>query len=219
MAVLVGCVVVALLAAWYAGAQFTPAAPVPPAGTVRLGPDSGEPVGEYLARLPAQLPAPGVVAPALVQFAAEQAPAAALAAVAGAPLRLAVFRVPIPRVQTALRFEPLEPGVAAADALQNARDRARLAAATDASRRSGRPRDVAAVEAARLADPGAATVLAVVVDADRAALDRLLARPGVRAVEAAPPGTALRELALSPLLPGQTERADPPPDDGAVPGT
>ena len=36
-------------------------------------------------------------------------------------------------------------------------------------------------------------------------------------VEAAPPGVTLRELALSPLLPEQADRADPLPDDGPVP--
>jgi hypothetical protein len=60
-------------------------------------------------------------------------------------------------------------------------------------------------------------VLAVVVRADRAALEALAARPGVRAVDAAPVGTTERELALSPLLPGQLTRAEPPPDDGPVP--
>jgi hypothetical protein len=36
-------------------------------------------------------------------------------------------------------------------------------------------------------------------------------------MEAAPPGTTDGELALAPLLPEQTVRADPPPDDGPVP--
>jgi hypothetical protein len=44
-------------------------------------------------------------------------------------------------------------------------------------------------------------------------------QPGVRALDAAPAGTTLRELALSPLLPGQTARADPLPDDGVVAGS
>jgi hypothetical protein len=60
-------------------------------------------------------------------------------------------------------------------------------------------------------------VLALVVRADRAALEALAADPGVRAVDAAPVGATEPELALSPLLPGQVERADPPPDDGPVP--
>jgi hypothetical protein len=126
-----------------------------------------------------------------------------------------VFRVPLPRVQTALRFVALEDGVPAAAALDNARGRADQAAAADAARLSGRPGAVAAAEASALADPACRCVLAVLVDGDRAGLAAVAARPGVRAVEAAPPGTV--DPALAPLLPEQTTRADPPPDDGPVP--
>jgi hypothetical protein len=216
LALLLGCVAVALAVAWYAGGQFAPSAPLPPAGSVRLGPDAGEPVADYLARLPADLPAPGVVAPALVQFDAERRVDDAIAAVDGTTPRTAVLRVPLPRVQTALRFEPLEPGVPPAAALGNARERARHQADADAGRLAGRARDVAAAEAAALADPACPCVLALVVRSDRAGLEALAARPGVRAVQAAPSGTTDRELALAPLLPGQTERADPLPDDAVV---
>jgi len=57
-------------------------------------------------------------------------------------------------------------------------------------------------------------VLAVLVDGDRAGLVAVAARTGVRAAEAAPPDTT--DPALAPLLPEQTVRADPPPDDGPV---
>jgi hypothetical protein len=57
----------------------------------------------------------------------------------------------------------------------------------------------------------------MVVRADRAALEALVASREVRAVDAAPVGATEPELALSPLLPGQVERVDPPPDDGPVP--
>ena len=76
---------------------------------------------------------------------------------------------------------------------------------------------MAAAEAAALSAPAAACVLALVVRADRAGLEALAARPGVRAVQAAPAGVAARELALAPLLPEQTRPADPLPDDGPVP--
>jgi len=216
--VLLGAVVVALLTAWYAGSR-APSLPPPPPGSVRLGPEAGEVVADYLARLPAELPPSGVVAPALVQFAAEQDTDGALAATAGTVAVLAVFRVPIQRVQTALRFEGVEDAVAPPTALGSARDRARSSAVDDADRLTGRARVVAGVEAAELADPACACVLAVVVRGDRTALQALLTRPGVRAVHAAPPDAAPAELALSPLLPAQTERADPLPDDGPVPAS
>lgn len=214
LAVLVGCVVLALLAAWYAGSRHPSPTSSAPAGAVRLGPEPGEDVGAYLARLPAVLPPDGVRAPALVQFGAEVAAADAVAAVAGTAPRTAVFRVPLPRVQTALRFVALEEGVPLVAAVDNARGRAAQAADADA-RTQGRAGAVAAAEARALRDPGCRCVLAVLVEGDRAGLSALAGRPGVRAVEAAPAGTV--DPALSPLLPEQTARADPPPDDGPVP--
>jgi hypothetical protein len=214
--VLLACAVAVVLVAWYAGTQSGNPSAVPSAGSVRLGPDSGEDVRSYLARIPAELPPDGVAALALVQFTAQLPTAEALAAVAGSVPVTAVLRVPIPRVQTALRFEPLEEGVAPAQAMQNAQERARRQAEADATRR-GRPGDVGAVEAAALADPACPCVLALVVRGDRAALAAVAGRPEIRAVQAAAPEVTLRELALAPLLPEQVERADPPPDDGEVP--
>lgn len=214
---LVACAAVVLLTAWYAGSRPPAAAPAPTPGSVRLGPEPGEDVAAYLHRLPAELPAPGVEALALVQLAAELPGAAAVPALAGTVPVTAVLRVPLPRVQTALRFEPLEPGVPVPAALDAARQRAEQAAAADAQQQTGRVAEVAAVEARTLADPGAPCVLAVVVRAQRAGLDTVAARPEVRAVHAAPAGVTARELAIAPLLPEQVERADPLPDDGAVP--
>lgn len=215
LAVLAGCVVVALLTALYAGSQFggsqfEPAAGGPAPGTVRLGPEAGEPVDAYLARLAADLPAPGAEAYALVQLRTELTGADALAAVDGTRPVSAVFRVPLDRVQTALRFETL-------GTVDLAQDRARETAEADAARLAGRPAAVAAAEAAALADPGCACVVALVVRGDRAALDALATRWPVRAVHAAPADAQPVELALSPLLPAQTVAADPLPDDGPVP--
>ncbi|WP_158228430.1 hypothetical protein [Pseudonocardia sp. MH-G8] len=214
--VLLACAVVVLLTAWYAGSRFPQSAPPPSPGSVRLGPEPGEEVSAYLARLPAELPAPGVAVLALVQFEAAQPVPDALAAVGGATPVTAVLRVPLPRVQTALRFEPLETGAPAPAALATAREHARRQAEVDAQQLSGRAGAVAAVEAQTLADAAAPCVLALVVRADRAGLDVLTGVVGVRAVHAAPPGVTARELALSPLLHEQVERADPPPDDGVV---
>ena len=238
MGLLAACVVVLLATAWYVGSRFDPPAPRPAAGAVRLGPEPGEAVADYRARLPAELPAPGTPVLALVQFGAELTPEGAMALLGGAPgpdgaaavtasavsvtavsvtAVSAVFHVPLPRVQTALRFVALDPGPPLPAALGTARERAWFAADADAARRTGRPADVAATEAAALADPACGCVLAVVVRADRAGLELLAARPGVRAVHAAPAGADPVELALSPLLPSQVERADPVPDDGPVP--
>jgi len=216
LAVLAGCVLVALAVAWYAGSQHPPSSATPAPGSVRLGPEAGEDVAAYLARLPATLPPDGARAPALVQLAAEATAPDALAAVDGTTPVTAVFRVPLPRVQTALRFVALEPGVPAATALDSARVRAQRAAAAEALQ-TGRPGAVAAVEAASLDSADCRCVVALVVDGDRAGLGAVAGRPAVRAVEAAPPGTTDGELALAPLLPEQTVRADPPPDDGLVP--
>jgi hypothetical protein len=214
--VLLTCAAVVLLAAWYAGAQFPAATPAPAPGSVRLGPEPGEDVDAYLVRLPAELPAAGVEALALVQFAAELPAGEAAPAVAGTTPVTAVLRVPLHRVQTALRFVPLDPGVPAPAALDVARERAHQQAVADAQRQDGRAADVAAAEARVLADPDAPHVLALVVRADRATLEALPRRSGVRAVHAAPAGVTARELALAPLLPGQVHRADPLPDDGVV---
>jgi len=217
LGVVVACVVVALGTALYAGSQTArPGPPAPPAGSVRLGPDAGEDVAGYLARIPAELPPPGPTVLALVQFGDGRSAADAVAATAGAVPVTAVFRPVVPRVQTAIAFEDLEPQVPAVTAVGSAQQRAAAAAAGRAGTGSDRQRAVAAAERAALSDARCACVIALVVRGDRTALDAVAARPGVRAVQAAPPGTVPVELALSPLLPEQSDRADPLPDDGPV---
>ncbi|MDT7678233.1 MAG: hypothetical protein QOD82_6135 [Pseudonocardiales bacterium] len=225
------CVLLVLLAvAWVAGRQSLFGAPDQPASldAVRLGPDPGAPVAAYLAGLPARWPAPGAPAvPALVQFGTELDGASVARLLAGVTPATAVIRVPLPRVQTALRFEALPP-VDLADPVLGAQRRlalAQQAAARDASaeagRLTGRAASVARYEAAALS--GAPTpcrcVLAVLVVGDRAALSRLAEQPAVRAVDAAPAGTPTSGVALAPLLPEQTQAADPVPDDGPVPSS
>lgn len=217
--VIVACIVVAALVALYAASRNPVAAPLPPAGSVHLGPDPGQDVASYLAGLPTARPPAGTATLALVELTTERTTADAIALTAGTTPVTAVFRVPIARVQTALHFEVLEPGVPLATGLDTARQRAGSAAGNDAARLTGRPQAIAAAEAAALGSPACACVLALVVDGDGTALAALAARPGVRGVDAAPPGTTSRELALSPLLPEQTDRADPLPDDGSVPAS
>jgi hypothetical protein len=211
------CGVILVLVAFYASRQYGgPSGPGPSPGSVRLGPDPGETVADYRARLPAELPPPGASTPALVQLDAEVTPADAAALVGDARVLTAVFRVPIPRVQTALRFQTVDAGVPNPAALDTARQRAGIAAGADAARLGGRPAAVASAEDAAYRGP-CACVVALVVQTDRAGLDALAAAGGVRAVQAAPVGTTPVELALAPLLPEQRESAVPLPDDGPVP--
>jgi hypothetical protein len=161
------CVLLVLLAvAWVAGRQSLFGAPDRAASldAVRLGPDPGAPVAAYLAGLPARWPAPGTPAvPALVQFGTELDGASVARLLAGVTPATAVIRVPLPRVQTALRFEALPP-VDLADPVLGAQRRlalAQQAAARDASaeagRLSGRAASVARYEAAVLTGaPGGA---------------------------------------------------------------
>ena len=181
----------------------------------RLGPASGETVAGYLERTRTLPPGPSGPRPALVTFTAEQDVAAAARLVDGATAREAVFRVPLPRVQTALRQVTL--GTAApAEALRLAEAQAANRAGEQARTSTGRPAAIAATESARLAD-GCPCTLAVVVETDPALAPALAARPGVRAVEVAPAGARIGALAVSPLLPEQTGTVGPVPDDGPVP--
>lgn len=192
--------------------------------SVRLGPAPGQSVSDYLDGLRPRLPAAGArPVPALIQFAGERdtEDVAALLAAANATAVRVVFRVPLPRVQTALRFEQLtdvdlpNPLEASRRRLDLARDAAQGQAAAEASRATGRQRAVARYEAVELAGP-CRCVLAVLAVGDRAALSTLASRPGVRAVDAAPPGARPDEVAVTPLLPEQTGTVGPMPDDGPV---
>lgn len=220
--------VVALVTAWVAGSSSAPGEGTPGStDATRLGPAAGETVAGYLARAAAVPPGPPGARPALVQFTAEQDVVGAAAALAGSGVtaREAVFRVPLPRVQTALRRVSLDDTgtVDPAAALRLAETQAANRAREQARAAQGRPASVATTESARLA-AGCACVVALVVEADPATLAPLRGRPGVRAVEVAPAGARLGALAVSPLLPEQTddgreppETVGPVPDDGPVP--
>ena len=62
---------------------------------------------------------------------------------------------------------------------------------------------------------GEPAVVAALVHADTAALRRIAATPGVRAVEALPQDAVAGRFAVRPLLPQQTVRADPLPGAAA----
>lgn len=208
------------LAASLVVAGQRPGQPVPPPlpGVERLGPDPGEPVATYLERAAASLPAPRAGAAwALVQLTGYRDAGAAARLGRGVRIARVVLRVPLPRVQTAqvTRVVAGQRPAAELAAAMRAAAAARAAAATQAAQPS-RMAAVAAAEAGRLRN-GCGCVLALLVRGDRAALQHLATRDGVRAVHAARVGTPPQGLALAPLLPEQREVAGPVPDDGPVP--
>lgn len=221
------CVAVVLLgASWVAGQRPGGEQRSAPRSldAVRLGPEPGQPIAVYLASLPARLPAEPSAAPALVQLTDELTVPETVTLLGRAVPSTAVFRVQLPRVQTALRFTPLQPvtdpdpAAATGRRLDIAQEAAQRSAAREAARLTGRPGAVASYEAARLSSEASCRcVLAVLVIGDRATLSALSTRPGVRAVDAAPVGTPVRGVALAPLLPEQAVAAAPVPDDGPVP--
>lgn len=191
-----------------------------PVATDRLGPDSGEPVAQYLDRAAAGL-ADLETGTGTAESAAEHWALASLTTERTAPdaYRLAagvrvselLFRVPLDRVQTPL----VVVGVAGEQS-------AARAAAVAAGRMQGsagewdRQAQIDAVSAARLS-ADCACVVGLTVRGDPAALRALAATPGVRSVEALPADAVFGRFAVVPLLPGQTEMVAPGPDDGAVP--
>ncbi|HEY2763886.1 MAG TPA: hypothetical protein VGJ13_07710 [Pseudonocardiaceae bacterium] len=194
------------------------AQPPPVTGVERLGPDSGELVADYLQRAAGSFPPPGGGEVwGLVQLGDYLDPAAAAQEMRGARLSSVVLRVPLPGVQTALIFQDLpgqHPAVELAGAMRAAaQERAQAAGqAPPGSRRAA----VATAEAARLR-AGCTCVLAVLVRADGAVLRDLASRVGVRAVQAAHPGTPREDVAVSPLLPEQRDTVGPVSDEGPVP--
>lgn len=196
----------------------SPRAEPPILGTDLLGPEQGERVADYLTRASRTLPTTGEVW-ALIQLGEPVGASTAAALTDGVRVSRVIYRVPLPRVQTALVTMPL-PGQRPAAELREAQRRAaderqqagERAAASGQSRAAG----VAAAEAAELR-AGCACVLAMLVRAGRAGLDTVAGRPSVRAIHAALPGLPLQAVAVSPLLPEQRDVVGPVPDDGPIP--
>jgi hypothetical protein len=205
-------VVVFGVTTWVAGQRDAPV----PGGVQRLGPETGEPVADYLRRAGASLPAGRSSHWALVQLDRYLTPDRAAELTRGVRLSRVVFRVPLPRVQTALstRDLPGQQPVTELVAAQQAAAAERLAASRTAA--DSRRAAVDAAEAAQL-HHGCACVLALLVFGDGGALRTVAGRPDVRAVHAALADTSIQDLAISPLLPEQGEIAGPVPDDGPVP--
>jgi hypothetical protein len=205
-------VVVFGLTTWVAGQRDESV----PGGVERLGPEAGEPVAEYLRRAGASLPAGPTPHWALVQLDSYLTPDRAAELARGVRLSRVVFRVPLPRVQTALitRDLPGQQPVSDLAAAQQSAAAERLAASRTAS--GSRRAAVDAAEAAQLRR-GCACVLALLVFGNGDALRTVAARPSARAVHAALADTSIQDLAISPLLPEQDEIAGPVPDDGPAP--
>lgn len=181
--------------------------------TDRLGPESGEPVAEYLARAHASLSGTDTAERwALVSFATGTTPGSIPESVAGLRVSNVVYDVPIARVYT----PPITVPVPAGDAAAIASVRAAAGAMDNPDTSDDRTRRVAAVMAARL-HAGCACVVDLVVRGRLDQLRVLSARPGVRAVQALPPDAAADTFAIVPLLPEQIILAAPGPDDGPVP--
>ncbi len=183
--------------------------------TDRLGPETGEPVADYLDGARESLRGTDTDPRwALVSFTTEVRPEQIPVVGAGTRIGQALYRVPIPDVATPLVAVPLPEGdavaVASADAAAGQLT-GQLEHTVDQ-----RYRRVLTVSAARLR-AHCACLVGLVVRADLPRLNALAALPGVRAVQALPADAVSGGFAINPLLPAQTDRALPGPDTGPVP--
>ncbi len=181
--------------------------------TDRLGPDSGEPVTDYLQRAEMSL-AGSDTAPrwALVTLRTGLAAEAVADTVAGLRVSQVLYHVPVERVYTPVITVPVPAGAAALRAAQPAAAGAmgHVRADDDRSRR------IAAVLTARLRS-GCACAVDLVVRGTLAQLRGLASHTAIRSVQALPPDAAAGAFAVLPLLPEQLDTVVPGPDDGVVP--
>lgn len=191
---------------------------IPPApdgvATDRLGPDTGEPIAEYLARAGDSLAGDGDRW-ALVSFTGYLSPADLAERAAGVRVSRALYQVPLDRVATPLVAvqvpdSPVALARSGADAAWQLTDRRRYAAA------GTRGAQVLDVSIARL-HAGCACSPGLVVRASPAQLRELAGRPGIRAVQALPADAVAERFGVAPLLPDSADPVLPRPDDGPVP--
>ncbi|WP_245401286.1 hypothetical protein [Nocardia albiluteola] len=181
--------------------------------TDRLGPDSGEPVADYLARARESLSGTENAEHwALVSFSAGVTPDRIPESVPGLRISNVIYDVPIDRVYT----PPITVPVPAGDAAATASATAAAGALENTETSDDRTRRIAAVMATRL-HAGCACAVNLVVRGRLDQLRTLTTHAGVRAVQALPPDAAADTFAIVPLLPEQTGLAVPGPDDGPVP--
>ena len=181
--------------------------------TDRLGPDSGEPVADYLARAEESRDTDSTEPRwGSVSFDRELTAEQAYAVADGIRISQVLVRVPLDRVQTPI----LTVGVSgSARSVLNSTVRA--ASQVQGSFGVGdREAQIAAVSQQRLLD-GCACVVTVVVRGTAAELTEVADRADVRAVQALPPDVVSGKSAVEPLLPEYVDVVAPLPDDGDVP--
>ncbi|MCC8927728.1 hypothetical protein [Rhodococcus sp. I2R] len=181
--------------------------------TDRLGPDSGEPVADYLARAEESRDTDSTEPRwGSVSFDRELTAEQAYAVADGIRISQVLVRVPLDRVQTPI----LTVGVSgSARSVLNSTVRA--ASQVQGSFGVGdREAQIAAVSQQRLLD-GCACVVTVVVRGTAAELTEVADRADVRAVQALPPDVVSGKFAVEPLLPEYVDVVAPLPDDGDVP--
>ncbi|MQY21262.1 hypothetical protein [Nocardia macrotermitis] len=182
-------------------------------GTDRLGPDSGEPVADYLARARDSLRGDDSGEHwALVTLTAGIVPNDIPKTVAGLRVSQVIYHVPINHVYT----PPITVPTPADDTAVIASARA-AAGALDASESfDARTAQTTAVMAARLHIPCRCAV-DLIIRGTLPELRTLTTHPNIRSVEALPPNASAGAFAIFPLLPEQTDTVTPGPDDGSVP--
>ena len=194
--------------------------------TDAVGPEAGESIAGYRDRAAATLTVGGAgndLHWALVSADTEWSAAGAAGVVQDLPRASALLvRVPVDGVAMPVTESVVAEPVAGEDSRvatfargleRTAVGSASAAATVPAGDRGGRK---AALTATRLR-AGAPAIIGLVVRGTINQLRAVADAPGVRAVEALPADAVWGQFAVRPLLPQQTDAADPLPDDAPVP--
>lgn len=216
----VGVVIVVAVALLLYVLRFDPGR-TPGIRTDALGPDSGEVVADYLERAAETLEEGAGEEPrwALVSFDHALTPVEAAAATAVAD-RVSRVYAQTPREGAAMPVlwrDLAEPADGTPDRSATVARALDVLAATAESEGAEDDRAAELLRAgAREMEGGGSAVIGVVLRSPTTDLREIAAAPGVRAVEALPADARWGRFAVRPLLPQQTERADPLRDDGAA---
>ncbi|MGW4241433.1 hypothetical protein [Nocardia sp. NPDC004722] len=181
--------------------------------TDRLGPESGEPVADYIAQARTSVAGSDSDAHwALVSFTtgvtADRIPEFS----GGLRISEVAYHVPVDRVATPI----ITIGVPAGIEVAVASVKAAAAQVESTQTYDDRSTRVKNLVATRLR-ANCACVVGIVLQGPLPKLRDLAALPGIRAVQALPADASAGVFAVSPLLPEQLDTASPGPDDGPVP--